>query len=75
MYAFSPDYTGDRVLALMAGLIGMVDAAFEHTQDFYVLDDLHEQSSTTARAMLKLPSGKSPRHAMPAANRCCWPMP
>ena len=43
MYAFSPDYTGDRVLALMAGLIGMVDAAFEHTQDFYVLDDLHEQ--------------------------------
>ena len=43
LYAFSPDYAGDRVLALMAGLIGMVDAAFEHTQDFYVFDDLHEQ--------------------------------
>lgn len=43
LYAFSPDYVGDRVLALMAGLIGMVNAAFEHTQDFYVLNDLHEQ--------------------------------
>ena len=43
LYAFSPDYTGDRVLAVMAGLIGMVDAAFEHKDDFYVLDDLDEQ--------------------------------
>ena len=33
----------NRILALMAGLIGMVDAAFEHKKDFYVLDDLDEQ--------------------------------
>ena len=40
-------YTGisqfGRVLAVMAGLIGMVDAAFEHKDDFYVLDGLDEQ--------------------------------
>jgi len=28
---------------VMAGLIGMVDAAFEHKDDFYVLDGLDEQ--------------------------------
>ena len=27
----------------MAGLLGMVYAAFEHKDDFYVLDDLNEQ--------------------------------
>lgn len=43
LYAFSADYRGDRVLALMAGLLGMVEAAFEHKDDFYVLDDLDEQ--------------------------------
>lgn len=43
MLAFSADYRGDRVLALMAGLLGMVDAAFEHKDDFYVLDDLDAQ--------------------------------
>ena len=41
--AFSANYQGDRVLALMAGLLGMVSAAFEHKDDFYVLDDLNEQ--------------------------------
>lgn len=43
LYAFNQKYQGDRVLAVMAGLIGMVDAAFEHKSDFYVLDDLDEQ--------------------------------
>jgi hypothetical protein len=43
LYAFSPNYQGDRVLAVMAGLLGMVYAAFEHKDDFYVLDDLNEQ--------------------------------
>jgi hypothetical protein len=43
MLAFSPKYQGDRVLAVMAGLLGMVDAAFEHKDDFYVFDDLNEQ--------------------------------
>ncbi len=43
LHAFSRNYQGDRVLAVMAGLLGMVDAAFEHKDDFYVLDDLNEQ--------------------------------
>ena len=43
LFAFSPNYPGDRVLALMAGLLGMVYEAFENKSDFYVLDDLNEQ--------------------------------
>ena len=43
LYAFSPSYQGDRVLAGMAGLLGMVYAAFEHKDDFYMLDSLNEQ--------------------------------
>ena len=43
LFAFNPVYRGDRILAVMAGLVGMVDAAFEHKDDFYVLDDLDEQ--------------------------------
>lgn len=43
LHAFSPAYQGDRVLALMAGLLGMTYAAFEHKDDFYLLDDLNEQ--------------------------------
>ncbi|MEI7430213.1 MAG: hypothetical protein WCL27_07125 [Betaproteobacteria bacterium] len=43
LFAFSSSYQGDRVLGVMAGLLGMVQAAFENKQDFYVLDDLNEQ--------------------------------
>jgi len=43
LHAFSPAYQGDRVLALMAGLLGMSAAAFEHKDDFYLLDNLDEQ--------------------------------
>lgn len=43
LYAFAADYQGDRVLALVAGLLGMVHSTFENKSDFYVLDDLNEQ--------------------------------
>ncbi len=43
LHAFSAGYQGDRVLALMAGLLGMSAAAFENKDDFYLLDDLDEQ--------------------------------
>jgi len=43
LYAFNADYQGDRVLALMAGLLGMTYAAFEDKDDFYMLDDLDAQ--------------------------------
>ena len=40
--AFTETYAGDRVAALIFGLLTMVDAAFEHKDDFYVLDSLNE---------------------------------
>ncbi|MFZ2268784.1 MAG: hypothetical protein WAV95_14510 [Azonexus sp.] len=40
--AFNEAYTGDRVAALMFGLLSMADAAFEHKEEFYVLDGLNE---------------------------------
>ena len=40
--AFTETYAGDRVMALVFGLLTMVDAAFEHKQEFYVLDSLNE---------------------------------
>lgn len=40
--AFSEGFSGDRVAALVFGLLTMVDAAFEHKDDFYVLDSLSE---------------------------------
>ncbi|WP_265948006.1 hypothetical protein [Dechloromonas sp. A34] len=40
--AFSETYTGDRVAALMLGLLTMADAAFEYKEEFYILDGLNE---------------------------------
>ena len=42
--AFREDYQGDRVLALMAGLGGMVQTAFHDKTEFFVLDDLDPQA-------------------------------
>src|SRR5690606_37644297 len=43
MQAFRDDYTGDRVAALMAGLLSMVDAAFENKEEFFMFDSLDAQ--------------------------------
>lgn len=43
LFAFHPDYAGDRVLGVIAGLLGMADAAFENKGDFYIFDSLDEQ--------------------------------
>ncbi len=40
--AFAENYSGDRVAALVFGLLTMVDAAFEYKTDFYMLDGLNE---------------------------------
>ena len=40
--AFTETYAGDRVTALVFGLLTMVDAAFEHKDEFYILDSLNE---------------------------------
>jgi hypothetical protein len=40
--AFTEVYDGDRVAALIFGLLTMTDAAFEHKDEFYLLDGLDE---------------------------------
>lgn len=64
MLAFRDDFAGDRVAALMFGLLTMVDAAYENKQEFFVLDSLNEQKLyNTARnieiAMWKLATAKN----------------
>ena len=41
--AFAEGYQGDRVAALVFGLLTMTDAAFTHKNDFYILDSLDEK--------------------------------
>jgi len=65
MLAFREDYGGDRVLALMSGLLAMVYAAFEDNDDFYFLDDLDEQklyncARNLETAMWKLSTERTP---------------
>ena len=40
--AFSEAYAGDRVAALMFGLLSMADAAYDYREEFYILDGLDE---------------------------------
>ena len=42
--AFHENYRGDRVLAFIAGLAGMVQTAFQDKTEFFLLDDLDPQS-------------------------------
>lgn len=63
--AFAPGYEGDRVAALMYGLLTMVDACYEHKEDFYILDSLSEAKLyTCARnmevAIWKLSTDRAP---------------
>ena len=41
--AFREDYSGDRVLAYVAGLASMIQAAFNDKTEFFVYDDLDAQ--------------------------------
>ena len=41
--AFKPDYQGDRVFAMMAGLVGMVHSAYDWKEEQFMLDSLDQQ--------------------------------
>jgi hypothetical protein len=41
--AFSETFQGDRVFALMAGITGMLDAAYDGKKEVFFLDDLNQQ--------------------------------
>lgn len=48
--AFAEDYQGDRVYALMAGMIGMLDASYNYKDEFFLLDELdHQKLYNSAR--------------------------
>ena len=64
--ALQEDYRGDRVLAFMAGLGGMIQTAFGDKTEFFVLDDLDPQSLYNAArnveiAVWKLSNGRNPQ--------------
>ncbi len=63
--AFREDFAGDRVLALVAGLGGMVQAAFNDKTELFLLDDLNPQALFNAArnveiAVWKLSSATAP---------------
>jgi hypothetical protein len=64
--AFQEDYRGDRVLAFMAGLGGMIQTAFQDKTEFFLLDDLDPQSLYNAArnveiAVWKLSNDRTPQ--------------
>lgn len=64
--AFREDYPGDRVLAFVAGLGGMIQTAFNDRSEFFVLDDLDPQGLYNAArnveiAVWKLSNGRTPQ--------------
>ncbi len=40
---FNPDFQGDRVFALMAGVAGMIHASYNFQDEFFMLDKLNQQ--------------------------------
>ena len=64
--AFREDYKGDRVLAFIAGLGGMIQTAFNDRSEFFVLDDLDPQGLYNAArnveiAVWKLSNDRNPQ--------------
>ena len=41
--ALAPDYKGDRVMAMMAGLNGMIRHAYNYKEEFFMFNDLDQQ--------------------------------
>lgn len=41
--AFSKEFQGDRVFALMAGVTGMLSASYNNQLEFYILDEIDHQ--------------------------------
>ncbi|WP_240776214.1 hypothetical protein [Nitrincola alkalilacustris] len=41
--AFDPAFQGDRVFALMVGISGMLHAAYNYKDTFYILDEINQQ--------------------------------
>lgn len=79
--AFQEDYQGDRVLAFIAGLGGMLQTAFQDKTEFFVLDNLDPQSLYNAArnveiAVWKLSNARTPhRELLLLSNEGAGPVP
>ena len=54
LLAFAPDYTGDRVLAFVGGLLNMLMSAYDNRQQFYMLDELDPQKLFNAARNIEI---------------------
>jgi hypothetical protein len=52
--AFSPEYRGDRVLAYVAGLGGMLQLAFDNKTEFFLIDNLDPQNLHNAARNIEI---------------------
>ncbi|MCL6417445.1 hypothetical protein MIB92_17425 [Aestuariirhabdus sp. Z084] len=43
LLGLDPEYQGDRVFAVMVGLAGMLDQAYDNKEEFFILDTLDQQ--------------------------------
>ncbi|WP_293268698.1 hypothetical protein [Neptunomonas sp.] len=41
--AFNPNFSGDRVFALMAGVAGMIHGSYNYQDEFFMLDEIDQQ--------------------------------
>lgn len=41
--AFDPDFSGDRVFALMVGITGMLHASYNYRDEFFMLNEMDQQ--------------------------------
>lgn len=58
LLSLSLDYPGDRVAAFIAGLGGMLDAAFDHKTEFFLLDELDPQKLYNSARNLEIAAWK-----------------
>lgn len=65
--AFRDDFQGDRVAALIGGMGGMLNAAFNNQAEFYVLDDLDPQKLYNSARNVEIAAWKL-AHARDAAG-------
>lgn len=66
--AFREDYTGDRVLAFIVGLGGMVQTAFNDKTELFILDDLDPQALFNAARNVEIAVWKLSNAAAPGGE-------
>ena len=61
LLALREDYRGDRVAALIGGLGGMIDAAFDEKTEFFMTDDLNPQKLYNSARNIEIAAWKLAR--------------